>query len=67
MKLMEWLFGCNHASYGWPITKQGITYRVCLECGKERKYDWRRMRFVGFDRGEERKLQASGFGAGVIS
>jgi hypothetical protein len=40
--------------------------RTCLACGLSRKYDWRRMRYVGFDLDEERKLQAPGFGAGVI-
>lgn len=52
------LFGCPHSSYGFPITRNSICYRVCLECGHERKYDFVRMRFVNFERGEERRLQS---------
>jgi hypothetical protein len=65
-RLMELLFGCSHERCGWPITIKGVTVRTCLACGLSRKYDWRRMRYVGFDLDEERKLQAPGFGAGVI-
>ena len=65
-RLIEWLLDCKHENCGWPITRQGVTYRTCLQCGRERKYDTARMRFVEFGLGEERKLRAPNYGAGVI-
>jgi hypothetical protein len=67
-RLLQFIFGCRHREYGFPITlkDRNLTYRVCLECGAERKYDWQRMRFVSFERGEERKLRAANYGEGVI-
>jgi hypothetical protein len=54
--LAEALFGCWHKNYSFPITvKRGErsaaasvtgTYVVCLECGKELPYDWKRMRVI---------------------
>lgn len=52
------LFGCWHKNYSFPITaKIGSrrpsaaqatgTYVVCLDCGKEFGYDWKKMRVVG--------------------
>jgi hypothetical protein len=64
--MFRWLFGCPHEKWTNPFTIGGLTYRVCLECGANRKYDLARMRFVEFDRGEERKLQAPNYGQGVI-
>jgi NMD protein affecting ribosome stability and mRNA decay len=61
-KLLDWLFGCHHPRWGFPVTYRiphRVTVRVCLTCGKARKYDWQAMRFVRFERGEERRL-ASG-------
>jgi hypothetical protein len=58
-RLMAYLFGCTHKNCGWPITYRApyrITVRVCLDCGRVRKYDWQTMRFVEFERGEERRL-----------
>jgi hypothetical protein len=54
--LVDALFGCWHKNYSFPITvRRGErsaaasvtgTYVVCLECGKEMPYDWRRMRVI---------------------
>ena len=66
MKLFAWLFGCPHEKRGFPITRNGVTYRACLECGDERKYDWRRMRYVEFEQGEKRKVRAPNY-HGMIS
>jgi hypothetical protein len=65
-------FGCQHEDCGFPITHRAanglrLTVRVCLECGVARKYDWARMRYVPFERGEERQLRAKEYGNGVIS
>lgn len=48
--LFERLFGCRHEDMSWPITiknRNGSrrTYRVCLDCGKERDWNWSRMRY----------------------
>ena len=55
--MLEYLFGCSHKNYSFPITAKagkrhpeaaGVTgtYVVCLECGKEFPYDWRAMKVV---------------------
>lgn len=55
--IVEYLFGCSHKNYSFPITAKGAkrrseaadvtgTYVVCLECGKEFPYDWREMKVV---------------------
>jgi hypothetical protein len=55
--LFDAVFGCRHARYSFPITvrpgsRRAIsaqrtgTYVVCLECGKEFKYDWQEMKIV---------------------
>jgi hypothetical protein len=54
--LLNNLFGCSHNKITFPITltrhimsvnsgpyRHG-TYVVCLECGREFQYDWKRMR-----------------------
>jgi RNase P subunit RPR2 len=57
-KLLDAMFGCRHARYSFPITvragsrrtpqaQRTGTYVVCLECGKEFRYDWHEMRIVG--------------------
>jgi hypothetical protein len=57
-KLMDTMFGCRHARYSFPITvragssralkaQRAGTYVVCLDCGKEFRYDWQEMRIVG--------------------
>jgi len=56
--LLDFLFGCNHKNFSFPITKkrgQRVspaasvtgTYVVCLDCGKEFAYDWKEMKIVG--------------------
>jgi hypothetical protein len=41
---LKWLF-CVHA-WSWPrFSKEWqINYQVCAKCGKERAYDWEKMR-----------------------
>jgi len=57
-KLMDAMFGCRHARYSFPITvragarryqtaQRTGTYVACLDCGKEFRYDWQRMKIVG--------------------
>jgi len=55
-KVLGALFGCWHGHYSFPITvKKGKrspaafptgTYVVCLDCGKEFPYDWKKMKIV---------------------
>ena len=56
--VMDFLFGCSHRNYSFPITvkKAGRrsaaasvtgTYVVCLGCGKEFPYDWQTMKVIG--------------------
>jgi hypothetical protein len=57
-RLVDALFGCRHKHSTFPITvKPGQphcchkattagTYIVCLDCGKEFGYDWKRMKVV---------------------
>lgn len=47
-RLLNWLFGCSHTHYSFPMTlrrngKPQPTYTVCLNCGREFYYDWERM------------------------
>ncbi len=55
--IVDYLFGCSHKNYSFPITAKASkrrseaasvtgTYVVCLECGKEFPYDWREMKVV---------------------
>jgi RNase P subunit RPR2 len=57
-KLMDAMFGCHHARYSFPITvragsrsarmaQRTGTYVVCLDCGKEFRYDWQEMKIMG--------------------
>ena len=59
--MIDYLFGCSHKNYSFPITSKGAkrhpeaagvtgTYVVCLECGKEFPYDWRAMKVVEMPR-----------------
>ncbi len=50
-KLVDVLFGCPHNHCTFPITlrspetgKRIGPYVVCLDCGAELAYDWRRMK-----------------------
>ena len=55
-RVVDAFFGCWHSRYSFPITiKKGPrskaafatgTYVVCLDCGKELPYDWKKMRVV---------------------
>jgi hypothetical protein len=55
-RVVDALFGCWHSRYSFPITvKKGPrsraafatgTYVVCLDCGKEMPYDWKKMKIV---------------------
>src|SRR5215813_6829690 len=48
--LGEWLhriFKCWHRHMGWPITSDGETYRVCLDCGARRRFIAESWRTVG--------------------
>lgn len=41
-RLVNLLMGCRHENMSWPITLSGRTYRTCLECGYQRRWDpWR--------------------------
>jgi hypothetical protein len=55
-RILDMLFGCTHNHYSFPITvKKGArsravfptgTYVVCLDCGKEMSYDWKKMKII---------------------
>ena len=42
--LWDALFGCCHPRTTFPMTKERRTYVVCLTCGDEFNYDWKRMK-----------------------
>ena len=44
--IMDVMFGCWHRNLSFPITREGRTYQVCLECGRELEYSWEEMRVV---------------------
>jgi hypothetical protein len=59
--LVDFLFGCWHRKYSFPITARPGhrrpdaalvtgTYVVCLDCGREFPYDWREMKVVSAPR-----------------
>jgi len=60
VSLFDFLFGCTHRNYSFPITTRGKrrsgaaaatgTYVVCLNCGKEFAYDWQQMRVINGSR-----------------
>ena len=64
--LIDFLFGCWHRNYSFPITaKKGArmrpvaaqqtgTYVVCLDCGKEFPYDWKAMKMLSLKKSEDR-------------
>lgn len=56
-RALDFLFGCHHAHYSFPVTIRGRkrrpqaaaltgTYVVCLDCGKEFPYDWQQMKVI---------------------
>ena len=43
LRLLPW--SCHHLKYGWPMTKEGVTWVRCLECGDALEFDslrWQR-------------------------
>lgn len=59
LNVVDFLFGCSHKNYSFPITIKSKgnqrrpeaasvtgTYVVCTDCGKEFPYDWRQMKVV---------------------
>ena len=51
--LLDSLFGCSHPRITFPLTpshkmasatNRHGTYVVCLDCGREFRYDWKAMR-----------------------
>jgi len=56
-KLIDAMFGCRHGHYSFPITVRAGsrrtpaartgTYVVCLDCGREFRYDWQEMKIMG--------------------
>jgi hypothetical protein len=48
--LSKWLtrvFGCWHGEMSRPFTRDGKSYRTCLECGARRDFDATRWEMVG--------------------
>lgn len=43
MSFLSYLFGCRHKSTTFPQTKKKRTYIVCLDCGQEFNYNWKKM------------------------
>jgi len=46
--IFDFLFGCKHPRKTFPQSpkgghSRGVTYRVCLDCGKEFQYNWNKM------------------------
>lgn len=41
------IVGCAHCRMGRPLTIDGVTYRVCPDCGAYRFYDLEKMQFYG--------------------
>jgi hypothetical protein len=67
-KLLDRLFGCWHSRYSFPITARRAadrngaamrvgTYVVCLDCGKEFRYDWHQMRILYSSREHRDRLR----------
>jgi hypothetical protein len=49
-QLSTWLtrvFGCWHTEMSRPFTRDGQSYRACLECGARRNFDTARWEMVG--------------------
>ena len=41
------LLGCWHTDMSQPISIQGQTYRTCLDCGAQRKFDLEKWEMQG--------------------
>lgn len=49
-QLSNWLtrvFGCWHSEMSRPFTRDGESYRACLECGARRQFDSTRWEMIG--------------------
>lgn len=49
-QLSNWVarvFGCWHSEMSRPFTRDGESYRTCLECGARRNFDPKRWEMVG--------------------
>jgi hypothetical protein len=42
-RAFQFAFGCRHGQLSRVFTIRKRTYQVCLECGQEFEYSWRRM------------------------
>lgn len=48
--LANWLtriFGCWHVEMSRPFTRDGESYRACLDCGAHRRFDTAKWELVG--------------------
>ena len=48
--LSDWLtrvFGCWHTDMSRPFTRDGESFRACLDCGAHRRFDPARWEMVG--------------------
>lgn len=46
-RVLNVLFGCRHRDTGFPVTRKGECYVVCVKCGTMIPYDWENMRRAG--------------------
>ena len=46
-RLVGSLFRCWHRRLGWPMTRDGRTYRACLKCGMRRSFDTKTWKTFG--------------------
>lgn len=48
--ISDWLtrvFGCWHTDMSRPFTRDGESYRACLDCGAHRRFDPTRWEMIG--------------------
>jgi hypothetical protein len=43
-RMMSPMLGCGHPRTTFPVSSDGRTYIVCLDCGREFDYSWKEMR-----------------------
>lgn len=43
--VVAYVFRCHHRNTSFPMSPRGrnVTYVVCLDCGRQLDYDWKRM------------------------
>lgn len=67
--LLDTFFGCWHSRYSFPISVKTAnlrvgaafhtgTYVVCLDCGKELPYDWKKMKVVSPSRKQAARMRS---------